>query len=298
MIVGCSRCEREYDGAEDCCTFCGFDPLTDPARFGPFHLEGVHARGAMSVVFKAFRGEEIVALKVLQSTDPDLLDRFEQEAGVVGRLKHPNLVRVLESGEIDDHAYLVMEFVDGPPLAAAIRKKAFPQAGYASIGAQAARGLGHAHQAGFIHRDITPGNILLTQAGVPKVADFGLAMRWDGSDRPAAGTTAGTPVYMSPEQAAGLYDVIDPRSDIYSLGAVLYEAVAGRPPFQGGAVLEILRRVQTEQPPWPKDVHPDLVGILRRAMEKDPGRRFATMREFAEALEKFAREQSTIRSTP
>ncbi len=289
LIVDCSRCLRTHDGAEDCCPWCGFDPLGDPGRFGPFALEGVHGRGALSVVFKAWRGPELVALKVLESLDPDLLDRFEQEAEVVRRLSHPNLVRVLESGEIDDHGYLVMEFVDGPPLAAGLRKKAYPPAKLAAIGALVARALHHAHRSGFIHRDITPGNILLTPEGVPKLSDFGLALRRDGSDRPAAGTTAGTPVYMSPEQAAGLHDVVDPRADVYSLGAVLYEGLAGRPPFAGGPVLEILRRVQGEEPELPREAPPELAAIVRKAMEKDPARRHRSMLELAEALDGFAR---------
>jgi len=288
MIVECARCARAQDGDEDCCPYCGFDPVNDPTRFGPFEIEEVQGRGAMSVVFKAYRDDERVALKVLESTDPALREQFGREADLVGDLDHPNLVEVYESGEIDEHGYIAMEFVDGPTLSLLIRQRARDAAGFARIVCDAARGLHVAHRAGVVHRDITPGNILLTSAGMPKLADFGLAIRWDGTTKLAPGVTAGTPVYMSPEQGAGLHDIVDPRADIYSLAAVLFEAVAGRPPFLGNTTLDILRKVQSEEPTLPPGVDPELAAIIRRAMSKNPAMRYPSMLEFANALSSWS----------
>jgi serine/threonine-protein kinase len=156
------------------------------------------------------------------------------------------------------------------------------------VAARAARAFQHLHDQGFVHRDVTPGNILLGPANEPKISDFGLAMRIEEIRKLAPGVTGGTPVYMSPEQASANHDAVDGRSDVYGLGAVLHEAVAGRPPFTGSDTLEILRKVREEPFKVPESVEPELGSILRQALEKDPGRRFDTMSAFATALESWS----------
>jgi len=160
-----------------------------------------------------------------------------------------------------------------------------------------ARGLHHAHRHGVVHGDVVPSNILLKSDGSPKLTDFGiarllgpLAARWK------TGVTAGTPVYMSPEQAAAMNDVIDGRSDVYSLGAVLYEAVTGRAPFAGRSTPEILEKVAKVAPPAPRLVDPaldpDLERIILKAMDKDPARRYATAKDLADALHEWSARAS------
>jgi serine/threonine protein kinase len=292
MQVLCDRCSGGYSadlGAAGRCPHCGFDPRGDAGRFGPYWLLAPLGRGGLAVVFKARRDDgDTVALKVLASTRKDLVAQFEREGSVAARLSHPNIVKIVDAGLVDGHRYIAFEYVQGPSFAAAIARRAFAPGDVARIGATVARALLHAHRKGIVHRDITPRNILLTAAGVPKLTDFGLAMTQDGAARPAAGVTAGTPIYMSPEQAAAMHDVVDARSDVYSLGAVLYEALAGRPPFGGPTVLEILRRVREEPPPPLEGIEPGLAAVVTRALDKDPARRFPSMKEFAEELQKWA----------
>jgi serine/threonine-protein kinase len=261
---------------------------------GGCRILGELGRGAMGTVYKAERAGTIVALKVLADRwagDPAFADRFVHEGLIMARLSHPAIVRVLDVGRDLGKFYLVLEYVDGPPFARAIRRRAFTPPQSARIVAVVARGLDHAHAHGIVHGDVTPSNILLKGDGSPKLTDFGMARR-PGGPGGEAGRTAGTPVYMSPEQAAGLHDVIDARTDVYSLGAVLYEAVTGRAPFAGRSTIEILEKVVREAPPRPSEAEPELEAIILKAMEKDPARRWASAKELAEALEGWARRAS------
>ncbi|HYE98905.1 MAG TPA: serine/threonine-protein kinase, partial [Planctomycetota bacterium] len=236
---------------------------------------------------------QFVAVKVLAdrwAEDVSVTDRFVQEGLLLARLDHPGIVRVLDAGREHHRFYLVLEYVEGPSFERALRRRAFGARDAALIVAAVARAAGYAHSQGVVHADIVPGNILLKSDGTPKLADFGIA-RFLGEVR-RAGVTAGTPVYMSPEQSGAKSGGIDGRSDVYSLGAVLYEAVVGKPPFTGKSTLEILDKVVRQPPTPPRSVDPGvdpgLEAIVLRALEKDPARRFPTAEAFAGALEAWA----------
>src|SRR5882672_5975956 len=249
---------------------------------------GELGKGAMGTVYKADRDGVVVALKVLAdewAKDETLTDRFVQEGLIMARLSHPAIVKVLDAGRDQGRYYLILEYVEGPSFAKAISYRAFSPKESALILSAVARGLHHAHRNGVVHGDVVPSNILLKSDGSPKLTDFGIArLRQGYGGQPVAGmakavrwktgVTAGTPVYMSPEQAAAMNDVIDGRSDVYSLGAVLYEAATGRAPFAGRSTPEILDKVARVAPTAPRLVDPsldvELERIVLKAMDKDP----------------------------
>lgn len=251
-------------------------------------------RGATGAVWKAERAGRVVAVKILSerwAEDLSVSDRFVQEGLLLSQLDHPAIVKVLDVGREQSRFYLVLEYVEGPSFEKALRKRAFTARQAVVVLAEIARALHYAHGKGIVHLDIVPGNILLKSDGSPKLADFGIArIRGEGGK---AGVTAGTPVYMSPEQASAMGDGIDGRSDVYSLGAVLYEAAAGRPPFSGRSTLDILDKVVKLTPPAPREVDPSvdpgLEAVILRAMDKNPDRRYPTALALAEALEAWAR---------
>jgi len=261
---------------------------------------GELGKGAMGTVYKAERAGAVVALKVLAdewARDQTLTDRFVQEGLIMARLSHPAVVKVLDAGRDRGKYYLVLEYVEGPSFARAISRRAFTPKDSALILSAVARGLHHAHRHGVVHGDVVPSNILLKSDGSPKLTDFGIArLRGPLAARWKAGVTAGTPVYMSPEQAAAMNDVIDGRSDVYSLGAVLYEAVTGRAPFAGRSTPEILEKVAKVSPQAPRTVDPsldpELERIVVKAMDKDPGRRYPTAKDFADALHEWSARAS------
>ncbi len=254
-------------------------------------------RGAMGTVYKAERSGERVALKVLAegwAREPAMADRFVEEGLLMGRLSHPAIVKVLGAGRDRGKFYLALEYVEGPSFARAIERRAFTPKETAFLLSAVGRALQHAHRMGVIHGDVVPSNILLKSDGSPKLTDFGIArLRQMAPERWNVGETAGTPVYMSPEQAAAMRDVIDVRTDVYSLGAVLYHAVTGRAPFSGRSTAEILEKVVREAPPAPRRMDPavdaGLERIVLKAMDKDPARRYPTAKDFADALQAWAR---------
>jgi serine/threonine-protein kinase len=267
---------------------------------GGCRVVGELGKGAMGTVYKAERAGAVVALKVLAdewARDETLTDRFVQEGLIMARLSHPAVVKVLDAGRDRGKYYLVLEYVEGPSFARAISRRAFTPKDSALILSAIARGLHHAHRHGVVHGDVVPSNILLKSDGSPKLTDFGIArLRGPLAARWKAGVTAGTPVYMSPEQAAAMNDVIDGRSDVYSLGAVLYEAVTGRAPFAGRSTPEILEKVAKVSPPAPRVVDPsldpELERIVVKAMDKDPARRYPTAKDFADALHEWSARAS------
>jgi serine/threonine protein kinase len=261
---------------------------------------GELGKGAMGTVYKADRAGAVVALKVLAddwARDQTLTDRFVQEGLIMARLSHPAIVKVVDAGRDQGKYYLILEYVEGPSFARAILRRAFTPKDCALILSAIARGLHHAHRHDVVHGDVVPSNILLKSDGSPKLTDFGIArLRGPLAARWKTGVTAGTPVYMSPEQAAAMNDVIDGRSDVYSLGAVLYEAVTGRAPFSGRSTLEILEKVAKVAPPAPRLVDPaldpELERIILKAMDKDPARRYATAKDLADALHEWSARAS------
>jgi serine/threonine protein kinase len=263
-------------------------------------LRGELGKGAMGTVYKAERSGTFVALKVLAdewSKDETITDRFVQEGLIMARLSHPAIVKVLDAGRDGGKYYLVLEYVEGPSFAKAIARRAFSPKESALILSAVARGLHHAHRNNVVHGDVVPSNILLKSDGSPKITDFGIArLRGPMAARWKTGVTAGTPIYMSPEQAAAMNDVIDGRSDVYSLGAVLYEAATGRAPFAGRSTPEILDKVARVAPAPPRSVDPsldvELERIILKAMDKDPARRYATAKDFADALHEWSARAS------
>jgi tetratricopeptide (TPR) repeat protein/predicted Ser/Thr protein kinase len=248
-------------------------------------------RGGMGVVYKAWESplKRWVALKVLLgSGGQEELIRFRREAQTAASLRHPGIVGIFEVGDIGDKHVIAMEFVDGRSLAG--DKLPAPKA--ADLIAQVSRAVEYAHSRGIIHRDIKPHNIMVDREGKPFVMDFGLAKSLEGhSQITMSGTVVGTPSYMAPEQASGNVAQIGKPSDVYSLGAVLYELLTGLPPFKGPNPVETLRRVVNEdvQPPSRVNaaVPPDLETIVLKCLDKDPSRRYASAAALAADLERF-----------
>ncbi|HEV3164114.1 MAG TPA: protein kinase [Isosphaeraceae bacterium] len=274
-------------------------PAAAVSTIGPMGYEilEVIGRGGMGVVYKARQRRlgRVVALKQIGASldgDPRELARFQAEAEATARLWHPGIVQIHDVGWSDSVPYLAMEFVEGGNLDDRLRRNPLNPRESAELMVPIARAVHHAHEAGVIHRDLKPGNILLTAEGAPKVADFGLAKRLDIERGPTqTGTLLGTPSYMAPEQAEG--KLTGPPADIYALGAILYECLTGRPPFQAATPLETLERVRTCEPITPRrlqsDVPRDLQTICLKCLEKDPRRRYATAAELADDLGRFLR---------
>jgi eukaryotic-like serine/threonine-protein kinase len=277
--------------------------LTIGALIGPYRIEGLLGEGGMGVVYRAFdpKLKRPVAVKLL----PDLADaaarqRFQREARTVTALNHPHILTVYDVGELDGRQYLVTELVDGGTLRswAAAEKRSWRQIVDVLVGV--ADGLATAHEAGIIHRDVKPENILIAKNGYAKLADFGLAKLFQPdaaqtSTRVAPtrhGMIAGTVGYMSPEQASG--NIVDARSDIFSFGAVLYELFAGQRPFSGKSDLEELQRIIHGTPePLGGPTPLPLRMVIEKALEKDPADRYQTTRELVIDLRRASRQSGS-----
>jgi tetratricopeptide (TPR) repeat protein/predicted Ser/Thr protein kinase len=249
-------------------------------------------RGGMGVVYKAWESplKRWVALKVLLgSGGQEELIRFRREAQTAASLRHPNIVGIYEVGDIGDKHVIAMEFIDGRSLAG--EKLPAPKA--AELLAQVARAVEFAHSRGVIHRDIKPHNVMIDREGKPYVMDFGLAKSLEGhSQITMSGTVVGTPSYMAPEQASGKVALIGKQSDVYSLGAVLYELLTGLPPFKGPNPVETLRRVVNDDVVPPSRLNaavpPDLETIVLRCLDKETSRRYSSAAALAADLERFS----------
>jgi len=252
---------------------------------GRYALEERIATGGMGEVWRARDTvlDRRVAVKVLKSeyaADPKFLDRFRAEAKHAAGLSHPGIASVFDYGEIGDMAFLVMEYVDGEPLSALLaRVGRLPADRTLDIVGQAALALQAAHDAGVVHRDVKPGNLLVRPDGVVKVTDFGIARVVDAAPVTQTGMVVGTAAYLSPEQAAGR--PITPASDIYSLGVVSYECLTGERPFAGDSAVAIaMAHVSTPPPPLPKDTPPIVADLVDRSLEKQPERRPTSAGDF------------------
>ncbi len=277
------------------------------ALTGTYEVEREIGKGGMATVYLATHTTEQrqVAVKVLE---PELAgavghDRFLREIGIASTLTHPGIVAVQDSGEVDGLVYYVMPFVDGESLRQRLaRDRQLPIDDALNIAIEVAAALHDAHAQGFIHRDIKPENILLSE-GRALVADFGIARAVDtaGAQKlTQTGLAVGTPVYMSPEQ--GTADKVDARSDMYSLGCVLYEMLAGDPPFSGATAQVLLARHAAQDVPSVRvtraTLSPEIDAVIRRAMAKVPADRFSSMGEFAAALRGAPRRASDPTSVP
>ncbi|HVJ66413.1 MAG TPA: serine/threonine-protein kinase [Caulifigura sp.] len=265
--------------------------------FGPYDLVCEIGRGGMGVVYRArHRTLNIeVALKTIRSSDLASVDevrRFYLEARAAAGLMHPNITRVHDAGECDGLHYLTMDLIDGPSLAEVLKEGPMPSIPAASLMEQVARAVHYLHEKGIVHRDVKPSNILLDREGVPHVSDFGLAKVFTpGEDATLSGTIIGTPNYMSPEQAEGHSAQVTALSDVFSLGAILYEMLTGRPPFRSDSPLNTLFAVLETEPTLPRKldrtIPAELERICLRGLEKSPERRYPTAAAMADDLQRF-----------
>ncbi len=288
-----------------------------PDRMGRYTIRRVIGKGGMGVVYEAEQDSprRTVALKIIGQSmlSSDLLRRFEQEAEVLGRLTHPGIAQVYEAGTFE-HAgsaqpFFAMELVDGVPLGAYVEANRLSARKIMALVAQIAEAIHHAHERGIVHRDLKPANVLVTRDGQPKILDFGVARVTDADVRTttmhtSAGQLIGTVAYMSPEQAAGDPGLIEARSDVYSLGAIAYELLAGRLPLDvdGKMIHEAVRAIQQDEPtPLTTSVRglpSDVQTIIGMALEKEPVRRYPSAQALADDIHRFLADEPIAARRP
>src|SRR6201984_1430366 len=268
-------------------------------KAGRYEILGELGRGAMGVVYRATDPVigRTVAVKTIRLSEegtgmsrPELLSRFQTEARAAGLLTHPNIVVVFDAGEEDGLYYITMELVEGRSLQSHLDGgQSFPLPRILRIMEQACNALQFAHENNIVHRDIKPANIMLTGDDTVKVTDFGTAKILQFGTVQQAAHVMGTPSYMSPEQVKGR--AVDGRSDIFSLGVMLYEMVTGEKPFPGQNITTVIYKIVNEEPVPPKQVnptvHPGISAVVMRALAKDPDTRYQSCREMLEDLRNY-----------
>jgi serine/threonine-protein kinase len=277
-------------------------------RIGPYGIMRMLGRGGMGIVFAARQDQprRMVAVKMLDSgalPSTERLERFRAESETLARLNHPQVVRVLAVGEHLGRPYFTTELAEGGSLAQKLAQATLPAREAAELVHALAETVAAAHAQGIIHRDLKPSNVLLTRDGTPLIADFGLAKQFDCLDtsvnaRTATGAILGTPSYMAPEQASGRNEDVGPATDVYAVGAILYECLTGRPPFKAATVLETLEQVRTQGPLPPGRLQPnlprDLQTICLKCLEKEPHRRYESASALADDLERFVQGKPIV----
>jgi predicted Ser/Thr protein kinase len=267
---------------------------------GKYRIVGLIGTGGMGVVYRALDPDlgRHVALKVLKTgilDHPQHQERFRRECRAAGRLAHPGLVRVYDTGVVDGAPYLVMELVEGVPLSMKIHQRAIDPAQAVGIARDLCDAAQYLHENGVVHRDIKPSNIMLTPEGRARILDFGLAIVREEADAvTTTGEAIGTPRYMAPEQLEGRRERVDARADLYAIGAVLYEMLAGRPPIDGQNIFAVLAAIRQSAPPPPSSLNPAvprrLDAICLRCLAKEPEGRYGSGTALKAALEQEAPE--------
>jgi WD40 repeat protein len=273
-----------------------------PVQVGAYEVLGELGRGGMGVVYKArhLALKRVVALKMIRAdahVGADQLARFRTEAEAAARLQHPNIVQVFEVGEWvaaegEARPFMALEFVPGTSLDRQLRGSLPMPQEAAALVAVLADAIEFAHDRQVVHRDLKPANVLIAADGTPKVADFGLAKQLDAEGgQTQTGAILGTPYYMAPEQARGDVVAVGPRTDVYALGAILYEALTGRPPFKGATLIETLEQVRSADPVPPgkvaRGVPRDLETVCLKCLAKDPAQRYRSAAALADDLRRF-----------
>ena len=262
-------------------------------QLGHYQIVASLGEGGMAAVYKAYQPamDRYVALKVLPrhfASDPEFVKRFQQEAKVLAKLQHPHILPVFDFGEADGYTYIVMPFVQSGTLAELIIGQSLPWPQIYNIISQMGDALDYAHAHGLIHRDVKPTNILIDDSGHCLLTDFGLAKIMEGSVHlTTSGAIMGTPAYMSPEQGMGRK--LDGRTDVYSLGVILYELTTGRAPYLADTPMAVMIKHISDPLPLPRDINPEIPGAIERvilkALSKDPEDRFATAGDMVLALQ-------------
>jgi serine/threonine protein kinase len=310
----CARGHRWSRPADDpspaACPVCGAGPVASSDSRRPvgepgsttrytlvpgYQFLGQAGMGGMAIVFKArdLNRGRLVAIKILRvddQADAGAARRFQREIQCLAGLDHPNIVKAYESGTIDGMPFFVMEYLEGGSLAGRLNGATLPPREAARLLETVARAVHFVHERGLIHRNLKPPDILFAADGTAKLIDFGVALSLDpGRGAPEAeGTVVGTPSYMAPEQATGRTAALGPATDVYGLGAVLYECLTGRPPFQGPTVLETLQRVRAWEPVPPcslnREADREIEGVALRCLQKSPDERYGSALEVADDL--------------
>jgi formylglycine-generating enzyme required for sulfatase activity len=289
------------DAASTCPDLRRGTAIPEPAALFPappgYEILSELGRGGMGVVYKArqITANRIVALKMILGGRPaDLAERvrFQIEVEAIARLRHAHIVQLLEAGEHNGRPYFSLEFCDGGSLDRVLKARRPSADEAAALVEKLARAVHAAHQRGVVHRDLKPANVLLTAEGEPKVSDFGLAKRTDADGSVSqSGAVLGTPSYMAPEQAEGKGREVGPATDVYALGAILYECFTGRPPFKGETAFDTIHQVLTDEPEPPSRHNPkvprDLETICLKCLRKPAAERYASAEGLAEDLRRY-----------
>jgi predicted Ser/Thr protein kinase len=261
-------------------------------QLGIYRIVAPLGEGGMAAVYKAYQPgmDRYVALKILPrhfASDPQFVARFKQEAQVLAKLQHPHILPVFDFGEAEGYTYIVMPFIESGTLIDLLKGQPLPLQKIRRIVSQLGDALDYAHSRGLVHRDVKPSNVLLDERGNCLLTDFGLAKIVEGSmNLTTSGAVLGTPAYMSPEQ--GLGQTPDGRSDIYSLGVILYEMATGRAPFKAETPMAVMIKHIHDPLPMPTSINPKLIDpverVILKAMAKEPADRYATASEIVQAI--------------